>query len=109
MLINFDVIEEIEHIGFKGGEGVFAVRGSGDTACKIMRSRLVPGASLGWHVHNDSCEIIYVFSGQGVVRLEEGEEALVPGSCHYCPKGVGHQLINNGEEDLVILAIVPQQ
>lgn len=109
MFIDFDAIEEVEHVGFKGGEGIFAVRGSGDAACKIMKSRLVPGASLGWHVHEDSCEVIYVLSGQGTVRLEQGEEALALGACHYCPKGVGHQLINNSEEDLVIVAVVPQQ
>ena len=40
--------------------------------------------------------------------LCDGEyEPLAAGSVHYCPKGHEHSLINDGTEDLEILAMIP--
>ena len=35
-------------------------------------------------------------------------EPLAPGSCHYCPKGCAHSLINDSGADLVFFAVVPE-
>ena len=41
--------------------------------------------------------------------MDDGEEPLKAGDCHYCPKGRAHSLINNSEEPLEFFAVVPQQ
>ena len=54
---------------------------------KIMRGRLVSGATIGGHTHDTSSEIIFVLSGTGRVLYDGGEETVTAGQCHYCPKG----------------------
>lgn len=36
-------------------------------------------------------------------------ETVKAGGCHYCPKGHSHSMINNGNEDIVFFAVVPEQ
>ncbi len=43
------------------------------------------------------------------VKVEDGEELLKPGDCHYCPKGHAHSLINDSGGELEFFAVVPQQ
>ena len=35
-------------------------------------------------------------------------ETVGPGQVHYCPKGHAHYMANDGTEDLVFFAIVPE-
>ena len=109
MKIDFNSMETKILPQFKGGEGDFAVKMFDDGTGKIMRGTLVPGASIGFHAHTDNAEIIYILSGKGKCLFENTEEALFAGDCHYCPKGGFHTLINDGDEDLVFFAVVPQQ
>ena len=80
-----------------------------DELGKIMRGRLIPGASIGLHTHETNSEIIYVLEGQGKVLYDGEYETLSAGSCHYCPKGHAHSLINDSAADLVFFAVVPEQ
>lgn len=107
MLIKFNEIKESVFENFKGGEGTFASRIFDDGMCKIMRGRLAPHSHLGMHVHEGNSEMIYVLSGTGKMLYEGEYLPLEPGVCHYCPMGHGHSLINDSDEDLVVLAIVP--
>ena len=106
MKINFENMETQVLPQFKGGEGDFLVKMFTDGAGKIMRGTLAPGSSIGYHKHEDNCEIIYILSGTGKCLYESGEEALTAGDCHYCPMGKSHSLINNGVENLEFFAIV---
>ena len=108
-MINFNNIPEKLMPNFKGGEGVTAAHMFVDNKNKIMRLTLAPGASIGMHCHEDSCEIIYVLEGVGTAVLDGNEEKVSAGECHYCPKGHEHCLINRGKKDLVFFAVVPQQ
>lgn len=36
-------------------------------------------------------------------------ETVTAGGCHYCPKGHSHSLVNNGSEDVVFFAVIPEQ
>ena len=107
MLIEFDKMEPqiIPHM--RGGEKEVQARMYTDPQNKIMRGRLIPGASIGMHTHETSSEIIYILSGKGKILYDDGCEPLEAGSCHYCPKGHEHSLINDGTEDLEILAMIP--
>lgn len=108
MLIHFDAMEETAHQHFKGGEGTFFNKVFQDENNKIMNGRLAPGSSIGLHTHEGNSEIIFILSGKGKVLHDGAYEPLSAGSCHYCPMGHSHSLINDGDEDLVICAVVPQ-
>ena len=50
----------------------------------------------------------YVLSGVGTMEYEDTKEKLYPGDCHYCPQGGTHSLSNEGTEDLIFFAVVPE-
>lgn len=110
MKILFDDIEESVTPNFLGGEKEFRTRAFIDAGGnKIMKARLIPGASIGMHTHKTNCEILYVLSGSGKMITAEGFERLSAGDCHYCKKGESHSFINDGDEDLIFFATVPTQ
>lgn len=110
MKIDFNEIQEIANPQFKGGVGDTMFRTYNDGQNKIMRGRLDPGCSIGLHSHETNSEIIYILSGEARCLYDDGEERLVPGQGHYCPKGHSHSLINaSATEPLTFFAIVPEQ
>ena len=108
MLLSLNSIPETVIPGFKGGTGRTCARIYADESNKIMHGLLPPSASIGAHVHETSSEIIWILSGTGKALCDDTEELLGPGSCHYCPMGHRHSLINCGSEDLVFFAVVPE-
>ena len=88
MLIEFDKMEETVLPKFQGGEGDFRAK---------------------MHTHGTSSEIIYILSGTGKVLYDGAYEPLTAGSCHYCPKGHAHSLINDSQGTLTFFAVVPNQ
>lgn len=112
MLIEFDKMETTVIPHMRGGEKEVSAKMYTDELGKIMRGTLIPGASIGMHTHETSSEIIYILSGKGKILYDNGSEPLEAGSCHYCPKGHAHSLINDspeGGEDLCFFAVVPEQ
>ena len=108
-MINFSNIQATLMPNFKGGDGITAAQMFVDDKNKIMRITLEPGCSIGMHCHEDSCEIIYVLEGVGTAVLDGNEEKVEAGQCHYCPKGHTHMTEPFGMEELVLLAVVPEQ
>ena len=101
---------------FKGGEKSFAANMFFDGTNRIFKGRLVPGATIGMHTHEDSCEVIFVLEGKGtIVERDPGSDVetsspVAPGDCLYWQKGHAHSLQNTCDEgDLVFYAVVPQQ
>ena len=109
MKIDFTKIEENAIPAFKGGEKEFNVRMYTDAKNKIMKGRLVSGASIGLHTHLGSSEIMFITKGSGHVLYDGEKIALSEGDVHYCPEGHAHSLINDGCSDLEFSAVVPQQ
>lgn len=109
MIIRFEELEEKELKAFQGGMFALNAKIYTDGQNKILRGRLIPGASVGAHRHETSCEIIFILQGQAKSICDGKEEILFAGDCHYCPKGSEHCLINIGEEEVVFYAVVPQQ
>ena len=109
MIIDFDKTEETRLPEFKGGKGDTIARMHVDELGKIMYGRLEPGSSIGFHSHETNSEIIYIISGKADFLYDSGKEEASAGECHYCPKGHSHSMINNGSEDLVFFAVVPEQ
>ena len=109
MLIDFNAMEEQVIPRFQGGEGEFLAKMRVDELGKILRGRLEPGSSIGLHTHDTSSEIIYILAGKGKVLYDGEYEPLSAGSCHYCPKGHSHSLINDSDALLEFFAVVPVQ
>ena len=114
MIIRFDRMEETILPNFKGGEKEFAANMFFDGVNRIFKGCLVPGASIGVHTHDDSCEVIFILEGCGTIveKDDAGIENYSPvsaGDCLYCPKGGTHSLRNTSEAALVFYAVVPKQ
>ncbi len=134
MIIDFKNMDVTVLPNFKGGEKEFAANMFFDGTNRIFKGTLVPGATIGMHTHDDSCEVIFILEGNGTI-VESGpavqggqgalgvdaqqgeavpqEETVKPvtaGDCLYCPKGHSHSLRNTAAEgDLVFYAVVPKQ
>ena len=110
MIIRKDEIE-ISHLeNFKGGDKHLEARMYFDGTNRILtRATLIPGASIGMHTHDDSCEVIFILEGRGSILEEGTKKAVQTGDCLYCLKGGTHSLINDSDADLVFCAVVPRQ
>ena len=83
MILKFDEMELSHLPAFKGGEKEFAANMFFDGTNRIFKGRLVPGASIGVHTHDDSCEVIFILSGNGV--LYEKAPVADCGDLHKLP------------------------
>lgn len=109
MKIDFNSIAETANPNFKGGEKETFTRMYYDGLNRIMKGRLVPGASIGMHTHDTGSEIMFITKGCGCVIYDGEKIALKEGDVHYCPKGHTHSLVNDSPADLEFSAVVPQQ
>lgn len=76
----------------------------------VNQSRLPPGhTSCPFHRHLREDEVFFVLSGRGVLRYGDALYDIGPGDCIACPAGTesAHQIANPYDEDLVYLAIGP--
>ena len=107
MLIHFSEMPDtvLEH--FNGGEGRLIAKMFNDGTNKILKGLLEPGSTVGLHTHTGTSETIFILSGTGKVLYDGEYEPLEAGSCHYCPEGSSHSFVNEGSEDLVFHAVVP--
>ena len=60
MRIVFDDIKESLAPNFKGGEKCFASRAFSDGKNKMMKGRLMPGASIGMHRHDGNSDLVFI-------------------------------------------------
>ena len=108
MLIKLDCMNDEVFPNFLGGEKEITARIYQDDNVEILWAKLAPGASVGMHTHKTNSEVIYVLSGTGKMLMDDTVEILSAGDCHYCPQGHSHSFINESEEDLVFLGVVPE-
>ena len=68
--------------------------------------RLIPGASIGYHVHEGETEMFYFLSGTG--RVRDGEEwfEVSAGDVLSTGNGNGHAVENTGDTDLEMIAVI---
>lgn len=67
---------------------------------------LIPGASIGYHVHEDETEMFYFLEGNGRVQDDEKSFDISAGDSLATFSGHGHSVENTGDTDLVILAAI---
>ena len=109
MTIDFNKMEATIIPNFKGGEKEISAKMFFDRNNRIMKGVLQPGASIGYHSHDTSSEIIFIIKGKGKVIDNNETVTIEEGQCHYCKKGDSHSLINDSDKELVFYAAVPQQ
>lgn len=105
-MINFENLDTKILHNFQGGNGDIVAKIHADERNRIVKSVYASGVSTGYHTHDDSSEIIFILQGSCKVIHEGYEEHLSVGDCHYCKKGQSHAVVNDGDEDLVMYAVV---
>ena len=97
----------------RGGEGEFKVETiltaeqMGQSGRLFVRGTLEKGHSVGMHPHIGDIEVCYFLQGEGLVREDGGVETIVhAGDTNIVPSGCSHEIINIGEEPLVLLAAI---
>ena len=68
-----------------------------------------PGCSVGYHVHENEMEAYHIISGVGTYDDNGKTVELYPGDTCITPAGQGHGIINNGNEDIVMIALIVLQ
>jgi len=68
--------------------------------------RLIPGASIGYHVHENETELFYFLEGNGRVQDDDRFFDISAGDSMATFNGHGHSVENTGDTDLVILAAI---
>ncbi|ARV59693.1 cupin [Nostocales cyanobacterium HT-58-2] len=68
----------------------------------FSQSRFAPGQTAPAHTHQDMCEVFFVESGSGFIRINSEEYPLVPGNCIAIEPGEVHEVVNNGSTELVL-------
>ena len=81
MLIDFAKIPETSIKSFYGGEKELLTKMYTDEHARIMKIKLVPGASVGLHKHETSSEIVFVLEGTGTAIYDGQKEKLQAGIC----------------------------
>lgn len=67
---------------------------------------LIPGASIGYHVHENETELFYFMEGNGRVQDDENFYDISAGDSMATFSGHGHAVENTGDTNLVILAVI---
>jgi uncharacterized cupin superfamily protein len=68
--------------------------------------RIPPGKTpYPYHAHSAQWEFYHVIAGKGAVRHKDGTTQIEPGDAFIFKPGEPHQLINNGEVDMVLYVV----
>jgi uncharacterized cupin superfamily protein len=68
--------------------------------------RIPPGkAPCPYHSHSAQWEFYHVISGRGIARHKDGNTPIEPGDAFIFGPGEPHQLLNNGNEDLIVYVV----
>ena len=94
----------------RGGDGVVSLKALCSELPANVRLfseiRLVPGASIGEHVHENETELFYFIQGEGTVTDDGVTLTVQAGDCMVTTNGHSHSVKNTGTEDLVIVAVI---
>jgi uncharacterized cupin superfamily protein len=72
----------------------------------VELARIPPGKkAYPHHSHSAQWEFYHVVSGEGTVRHDDGSERIEAGDAFIFKPGEAHQLINDGDEDLVYYCV----
>ncbi len=68
--------------------------------------RIPPGkAAYPYHTHSAQWEFYHIISGHGIARHKDGKTSIEPGDAFIFGPNEPHQLINEGDQDLVMYVV----
>jgi len=78
------------------------------TARTRLCSRLIlpPGVSIGMHKHEGEDELFIFTRGKGLIDDGQTKKPVQAGDATLTGKGEAHAVINNGREELEMIAII---
>lgn len=68
----------------------------------FSQARFAPGQVASAHAHQDICEVFFVESGSGTIKVDSKVYDLQPGVCIAVEAGETHELKNTGLTELVL-------
>ena len=71
-------------------------------AVSLGYSVFTPGTELAPVCHETE-EVVYVVSGSGELRLDDGAVGFTTGDALHIPAGIWHAVANTGDEDVVMV------
>ena len=106
--------EPVMKQNLRGGDGeakFFASPLPQEGACvqTAARIELAPGASIGFHKHEDDEEVYAIVSGEGTYFYDGGEAPARSGDIFTTLQGMSHGLRNDGASPLVLFAVVAKR
>ena len=95
----------------RGGEGIAAftyfVPNDTETNARMLAEiSLEPGASIGYHRHDNETEYFIFTSGSGVANDNGAERPVKTGDLMVTGKGASHGVKNTGPTPLVFTALI---
>lgn len=113
MLFHFGDFEKEERFHMREGTGtvlmqpIVAGKENLPEKCRLFNVITLPkGASIGYHVHENETELFYFIKGCGKVLDDEKELPVKCGDALVTSSGHGHSVINTGDEDLAMVAVI---
>ena len=79
---------------------------TGFEALSMGYQTVAPGGRVRAHSHDGQIEIQICFRGRGSVVADGVRHPLVPGTTCFVGCEVRHEIINEGEEDLVLIWVI---
>jgi quercetin dioxygenase-like cupin family protein len=67
---------------------------------------IAPGGRVREHSHGDQVELQICFRGRGRVVVDGASHPLAPGTACFLGYDVKHEIVNEGDDDLVMLWVI---
>lgn len=77
-------------------------RGDMPHITNFSQARFAAGQVANGHSHDNMAEVFFVESGQGSISINGQSQPLKPGVCILVEPGEHHEVINIGQEELVL-------
>jgi mannose-6-phosphate isomerase-like protein (cupin superfamily) len=111
MIVRHNAMEIEKKEKMRGGDGFvtltyFVPRDTEKNVRLIAELSLEPGASIGYHKHDNETEYFIFLSGTGLVNDNGTELAVNAGDVVVTGNGASHDVKNTGSVPLVLHAIV---
>jgi mannose-6-phosphate isomerase-like protein (cupin superfamily) len=95
----------------RGGDGIvtythYLAPDTEKNARMLAEMWFPPGASIGYHQHENDTEYYIVHSGSGIVSDNGKEVPIKSGDVMVTGDGASHSIKNTGTEPLVVSAII---
>ena len=79
---------------------------TGFEALSMGYQTVAPGGRVRAHSHDSQVEIQICFRGRGSIVADGVRHALVAGTTCFLGRDVRHEIVNEGEDDLVLIWII---